>query len=205
LRRQPHAAAFARAWDAARGQAGSLIEDVAFERALEGIEHNIYDENGGVVATRRVYNDRLLMFLLRSLKPERYARHALATLALAAPEGATIEAEPCAQLSASLTALEPALPAPVTTLVDPATLEDELEIAEIADGKLPQFLCEQRAELPDELIRFNAAQAQIARGKAANEKHSTGAKLSEEEFRDMCTYYDPTDQPAPARKRKRYR
>ena len=77
LRRAPHAAAFARAWDAARHHAGSLLEDVAFERAIEGVEHNVFDEHGEVICTRRVHNDRLLMFLLRHLKPERYAADAL--------------------------------------------------------------------------------------------------------------------------------
>ena len=107
LRRAAHGAAFARAWDAAREQGGAFIEDVAFERALEGIEHPVFDEFGQVVATRRVFNDRLLMFLLRSLKPERYARHALASLA------ATIPDRPAeAVLGERLAALEPALPAP---------------------------------------------------------------------------------------------
>ena len=61
LRRSPHGAAFARAWDSARHHSGGVIEDVAFERALEGVEHNVYDEWGEVVATKRVYNDRLLI------------------------------------------------------------------------------------------------------------------------------------------------
>ena len=41
LRRSAHGAAFARAWDAARHHAGGLIEDVAFERAIEGVEHEV--------------------------------------------------------------------------------------------------------------------------------------------------------------------
>jgi hypothetical protein len=44
LRRSPHGAAFARAWDAARLHAGAALEDIAFERAIEGIEHNVYNE-----------------------------------------------------------------------------------------------------------------------------------------------------------------
>jgi hypothetical protein len=61
LRRSPHGAAFARAWDAARQHAGGPLEDLAFERAIEGVEHNVYDENGEVVCTKRVFNDRLLI------------------------------------------------------------------------------------------------------------------------------------------------
>jgi hypothetical protein len=54
LKRSAHGAAFSRAWDAARAHAGGLVEDVAFERAFEGVEHNVYDENGEVVCTKRV-------------------------------------------------------------------------------------------------------------------------------------------------------
>ena len=52
------ARAFARAWDAARHHAGGLIEDIAFERAIEGVEHDVYDGNGEVVAAKLVYDDR---------------------------------------------------------------------------------------------------------------------------------------------------
>ena len=56
LRRAPHGAAFARAWDAARHHAGGLIEDIAFERAIEGVEHDVYNEYGEVVAARLVHD-----------------------------------------------------------------------------------------------------------------------------------------------------
>ena len=191
LRRAAHGAAFARAWDAAREQAGSFIEDVAFERALEGIEQPVFDEFGQVVATRRVFNDRLLMFLLRSLKPERYARHALASLA------ATIPDRPAeAVLGERLAALEPALPAPPEQLLGAEALADELEIAQIADGSLPQYLAEQRAELPPEM-------AQYARGKAACDKFDAGGKLSDEEFVEYCHHIDPSQRTE--RRRIRYR
>ena len=205
LRRAPHAAAFARAWDAARGQAGTVIEDVAFERALEGVAHNVYDEHGEVVCSKRVFNDRLLMFLLRSLKPERYARHALATLGdraepRNAPAGETIDADPCGALNESLAALEPQLPAPAEDLLDPEALADELEIADAADGSLPRFLSEQRPAKSAARIAIEAAQARYARGKAADAKFGK-EEMSKEEFKDMCWYYDPTPQPS----RKRYR
>ncbi len=204
LRRAPHAAAFARAWDAARAQAGSLIEDVAFERALEGIEHNVYDEHGAVVCTKRVFNDRLLMFLLRNLKPERYARHALATLAArSAPPGETIEGNPGAALIDSLSALEPHPPVAPEALLGADTLADELELAEAIDGALPHFLREQRAERPAALVAHEAEQAQLARGKAAEERQLAGEKLSDQEFADLCKYYDPADRPEPSRKRYR--
>ncbi|MCB2077979.1 MAG: hypothetical protein KDE55_09815 [Novosphingobium sp.] len=42
------------------------------ERALHGVEVPVY-HFGAVVGTRRVYNDRLLMFLLRNRAPKRFA------------------------------------------------------------------------------------------------------------------------------------
>ena len=189
LRRQPHAAAFARAWDAARHHAGDLIEDTAFERAIEGEERPVFNEYGEVIATKRVVNDRLLIFLLRHLKPERYAADALAR---PAPSPAPVEE--------GLRALEPLLPAPPEQLLGPETLADELELAGIADGKLPHFLTEQRPPKSPEQEAAEARAAREARGKAAWEK---GAPLSKEEYADMCHYLDPTAHFD--RGRKRYR
>ena len=42
------------------------------ERAIHGVEVPVY-HFGQIVGTRRVYNDRLLMFLLRNRAPERFA------------------------------------------------------------------------------------------------------------------------------------
>ncbi len=191
LRRTPHGAAFARAWDAAREQAGAFIEDVAFERALEGIEHPVFDEFGKVVCTRRVYNDRLLMFLLRSLKPERYSRYAIAALATTIPDR---PAE--AVLAQRLAALEPELPVPPEDLFGAEELAGELEIADIADGALPRYLTEQRAELPKEM-------ADYARRKAACDKVEAREKFTDQEFTDYCHHIDPTQINEPRRIRHR--
>jgi hypothetical protein len=192
LRRSPQGAAFARAWDAARHHAGSVLEDIAFERAIEGVEHNVYDETGEVVCTKRVYNDRLLTFLLGALKPERYGRAAVRN-----PEP---EAAPPEALEASLRAMEPQLPAPPEELLGIETLADELEIAEIADGKLPHFLHEQRRAKTAE----QEWAAQLERGKAASEKQNRGeGPLTDQEFRDMCLYLDPSQRGARGTKRFR--
>jgi hypothetical protein len=181
LRRAPHAAAFARAWDAARHHAGSFLEDVAFERAIEGVEHNIYNEYGDVICTKRVPDNRLLMSLLRHLKPERYAKEALAS-----------PPPPPDPVEATLRALEPQLPAPPEQLLGRETLEDELEIADIADGTLPHFLSEQRP-----------VKTRQQRELAAAAKHQRGEELSKEELGDYYRYIDPTmDRYRP---RKRYR
>jgi len=188
LRRSAHGAAFARAWDAARHHAGSLLEDVAFERAIEGVEHKTYNDAGELTGVRRVTNDRLLTFLLRHLKPERYGpeRHGDAR-----PAAAPASAEP--SVDATLREMEPELPAPPEQLLGPDTLADELVLADVADGDLPRFLSEQRS--PEAVARMAEA-ARHARGEAAWNKAEGGkGKLSREEFADMCAYLDPPSAP----------
>ena len=193
LRRAPHAAAFARAWDAARHHAGAFLEDVAFERALEGVEHNVYNEYGQVIFTKRVVSDRLLMFLLRHLKPERYAADALAR-----------PAPPPEPVEASLRALEPRLPAPPEQLLDAEELGDALHLADIADGTLPHFLSEQRPVKSAERIEAEERAAQERRGKAAWDKvERKEGELSQQELVDMCRFIDPTARSEPPRKRYR--
>jgi hypothetical protein len=72
LRRQPGAEEFAAAWEAALDHGIRRIEDVAMDRALNGVEVPVYSY-GKLVGTRVVYNDRLLMFMLRNRLPERFS------------------------------------------------------------------------------------------------------------------------------------
>jgi hypothetical protein len=214
LRRSAHGAAFARAWDAARAHAGGLVEDIAFERAFEGVEHNVYDEYGEVVCTKRVYNDRLLMFLLRHLKPERYGGGVPAGAAdpqarPTAEQPAELHSQPLAPppelaVEASLRAMEPPLPAPPELLLGPDTLADELEIADIADGALPHFLSEQRPPRTAAREEAEALAAQDRRGAEAWAKLERGeGGLSRGEFADMCRHVDPASRGE--RSQKRYR
>ena len=71
LRRHPEAAEFRAAWDAALDIGMRRIEDVAMDRALHGHEQPVYSY-GKLVGSRTVYNDRLLMFMLRNRAPERF-------------------------------------------------------------------------------------------------------------------------------------
>lgn len=191
LRRAPHGAAFARAWDAARSHAGSMLEDVAFERAIEGVEHNVYDECGNVVCTKRVVSDRLLTFLLRHLKPERYGAAARA------------EARPPEPVAEAVRALEPSLPAPPEQLLAPDVLADELCLADVADGQLPHFLAEQPYPKSPERREAEARAERHARGKAALEKQERGEPLTDAEFRDSCFHIDPIGATELGRKRFR--
>ncbi|WP_162789440.1 hypothetical protein [Altererythrobacter sp. ZODW24] len=72
LRRHPQAESFRKAWQAALDLGIQKIEDVAMDRALNGVEVPVY-AYGKIIGTRTVYNDRLLMFMLRNRAPARFA------------------------------------------------------------------------------------------------------------------------------------
>ncbi|WP_374592630.1 hypothetical protein [Sphingosinicella sp.] len=72
LRRAPGAEGFAAAWEAAIANASRRLVDIAFDRAVNGVEDAVLDRDGNVIHIRTRYNDRLLMFLLRAHHPERY-------------------------------------------------------------------------------------------------------------------------------------
>jgi len=72
LRRQPGAESFRKAWAAAIDLGVQRIEDVAMDRALNGVAVPVYSY-GKLVGTRTAYNDRLLMFMLRNRAPERFS------------------------------------------------------------------------------------------------------------------------------------
>lgn len=71
IRRLPEGESFAAAWEAALDLGVQRLEDVAMDRALNGVEEPFY-AYGNLVGTRRRYNDRLLMFMLRNRAPERF-------------------------------------------------------------------------------------------------------------------------------------
>jgi len=198
LRRSAHGAAFARAWDAARQHAGGLIEDIAFERAIEGTEQEVLDSSGDVIATRLVHDNRMLKYLLSHLRPERYGGY-LARASAQRPSAPPESETPA--LAESLRAMEPALPAPPEQLLDPDTLADELELADIADGVLPRFLGEQRAPKTDAECAAEAAAARDARGAAALRKSQEGGVLTDEEFADECYHLDPHSNARPRPRR----
>lgn len=71
-RQDPGAEAFRVAWDGALKQAVAVLAETAFERALNGVEEPVFHK-GEQVGTRTRHNDKLLMFLLRTLDPDTYA------------------------------------------------------------------------------------------------------------------------------------
>ncbi|MBA4046544.1 MAG: hypothetical protein C0471_19350 [Erythrobacter sp.] len=71
LRGHPEAESFRKAWEAALDLGIARIEDVAMDRALYGVETPVY-HRGELIGTRRVHNDRLLMFMLKNRAPRRF-------------------------------------------------------------------------------------------------------------------------------------
>lgn len=79
LRHREGAEGFAHAWDAAVERGYSRLEDCALERAIAGEERPVVSR-GKVVTHWTHHNTALLMFLLRSRRPEKYGAVKLADL-----------------------------------------------------------------------------------------------------------------------------
>jgi hypothetical protein len=71
LRAHPNGALFARAWDAALLIATGRLMTLAFERAINGIPKSIWRDDKLVSETRQP-SERLMMFLLTHLMPDRF-------------------------------------------------------------------------------------------------------------------------------------
>jgi len=66
-----HDTTFAVAWSAAEEAGTDIIEEEAFRRAVKGVEKPVY-RGGEVVGHVADYSDAMLIFLLKSRRPERY-------------------------------------------------------------------------------------------------------------------------------------
>lgn len=73
LRRQKGAEEFRAAWEKAINLGVQRLEDVAMDRALNGVDEPVYSY-GELVGVRKKVNDRLLMFMLRNRAPERFGQ-----------------------------------------------------------------------------------------------------------------------------------
>ena len=71
LRHQPGAEQFSAAWDQAIDRGMARLEDCALERALVGEERPVV-RNGEIVGSWRYHDTRLLMFLLKQRRGERF-------------------------------------------------------------------------------------------------------------------------------------
>ena len=73
-RRRQRDQCFAQAWDDAVSEAVDALESELKRRAFDGVEQPVFYQ-GEVVGTIQAYSDRLAMFLLKGLMPERYGDH----------------------------------------------------------------------------------------------------------------------------------
>lgn len=71
LRARPDAVSFRQAWDVALDFAVGRVADAALGRALNGVVIPVFYK-GEQIGEKRVFNDRLTMFILRHRAPERY-------------------------------------------------------------------------------------------------------------------------------------
>ena len=82
LRRAPGSDSFRVAWAEALDAGVTRLEDLAIDRAINGVEVPMYSY-GKLIGSRRVFNDRLLMFILRSRRHERYGNREKTPLSFA--------------------------------------------------------------------------------------------------------------------------
>lgn len=173
LRRAPGAEGFAAAWEAALAASSGRLVDIAFDRAINGVDDPIIDKEGNHIYTKRKYNDRLLMFLIRAHAPERY-RHAHRDGRAAGEGQDTVPALP--PVAEALKLLGPEPPAEPEKLLSPEELDDALEIADIMDGKLPHWQRQDRIGDEQEpvgstnLTRLTASKLQISDNEDENDK-----------------------------------
>lgn len=125
--------AFSGAWDAAQQLAVGRLSALAFERAIYGRVEQVYHD-GDLVGERRVPSERLLMWLLARLDPQRFA----APWERRAGDTADPQAEAQAAFPAMLGALAdtPAFTARLATLSPPR------DDAEDPDDGAPDGECE---------------------------------------------------------------
>lgn len=124
LRREPGGHGFAAAWEAAIHQASQRLVDVAFDRAINGVDEPVFDREGRRIGARMRYNDRLVMFLLRAHRPERYRHASRDTRAPGEPLPA-----PAMPMPTALDRLAPAQPDAPEALMAPEDFAAEMEIA----------------------------------------------------------------------------
>ena len=62
---------FAEAWAEAVDYVGDVLEQTAFQRAVQGWEEPVY-QGGNLVGTIRKYSDKLLEICLKGARPEKY-------------------------------------------------------------------------------------------------------------------------------------
>lgn len=126
LRTRPDAVSFRQAWVVALDHGTAKLADRAMARAMNGVVVPIF-YRGQKVGERRVFNERLTMFLLRAHAPERYGAwrdHAVQTREH--PDGlAVLFKQAVRAVAEDAVADEAGRPRPVRDLLRPLKLADD--------------------------------------------------------------------------------
>ena len=140
LRNAPDGGPFATAWEIAVRAAGRRLTDIAMDRVIHGAEEPVFDRDGNRVGRRVKYNDRLLMFMLRALQPDRYGqsqRHDRAAGDALRSPGAEASCAITQAVADAVAMLAPPTPEAPHALLPPDELPHALQLAELLDGRLP--------------------------------------------------------------------
>lgn len=138
LRRSPGGEAFAGAWDAAVAQAVGMLVDVAFDRAINGTVEPVLDAEGRRVGSKHRPGDRMLMFLLTAHFPDRYGKQ----------RGRRRKEAVVPTVAEALERLAPVAPAEPEALMPPEEFDVAIEVADMADGRLPGWYDPDRRDEP---------------------------------------------------------
>ncbi len=139
LRKEPGAASFAEAWDSAQRIGFARLQDIAMDRAINGVAVPHYYK-GEMVGEGRWYDNRLLMFMMRQTQTRRYGP--LAAEYDFADEMLAAERERDARLKIALEKARHMIDALNAMINDKQTEEDD-EMPEL----LLEDLCEKRDRL----------------------------------------------------------
>ena len=66
--------AFRQRVEMARDKASGNLDEAAYKRGVEGVDKPIYNRNGQIIGTEKVYSDKLLMKLMEANDPERHGK-----------------------------------------------------------------------------------------------------------------------------------
>ncbi|NIJ08122.1 hypothetical protein FHS31_001732 [Sphingomonas vulcanisoli] len=153
LRRQPGAESFAHAWDAALDHGVQQLVGLAIDRARDGVETPLYSY-GKLIGSRRVYNDRLLMFCIK---------HGLGRLGVEDPRP-----------------LRPGTKSPQTIAREDKEAKERRDAEEQQD--MLRFVGELAAELVDmaKALRFTLVRERVSRETGLFDGEDTYARMADQ-------------------------
>jgi hypothetical protein len=197
LRNHPEGASFRKAWEAALDMGIQRIEDVAMDRALNGVDQPVF-YHGEAVGERKVYNDRLLMFLLSNRAGDRFAT------GNARPRGSVSPRE-LERLKKQWRKEWEAEMGFVSAAEIKASIDRKIENIR---RRLERERPERRAVLSEETLAAFARFAELRdRDLAAANADERTRRITGGDINTPTTYYDPVEPPAlpaPEREAKDY-